>query len=164
MTASKRVFTKEHREAISKACKGRKAWSKGKKMPKESLYKNMASHIRFDVTAEWLSQFEDIEKLKFLNRCISKRKDRFEVDTEWYMLYLSKFYNDVQFNKVYNKWFGTQDDYLRPTIDHIHPKASGGNNDIENLQFLSWFENRAKNDMPQEQWCIIKENINRYLI
>ena len=164
MTASKRVFTKEHREAISKACKGRKTWSKGKKMPKESLYKNMASHTRFHVTAEWLSQFGDIEKLKFLNSCITKRTNRFEVDTEWYKSYILKFYNDEQFNEIYNKWLGTQDKYLRPTIDHIHPRAQGGNNDINNLQFLSWFENRAKNDMSQEQWCIIKKNIYKYLI
>lgn len=34
-------MTKKHKENISKACKGRKTWSKGKKMPKESLYKNM---------------------------------------------------------------------------------------------------------------------------
>lgn len=160
----KREFTKQHREAISKACKGRKTWSKGKKMPKASLYKNMAWHIRFDVDSEWLSQFEDIEKLKFLNRCISKRKERFEVDTDWYVAYILKFYTDEQFNKIYEKWLGTNDDYLRPTIDHINPKSNGGNNSIENLQFLTWFENRAKNDMPQVVWHKLKENIKDYLI
>lgn len=124
----------------------------------------MASHIRFDVSAEWLSQFEDIEKLKFLNRCISKRKGRFDVDTEWYVSYIEKFYNEKQFNKIYSKWLGTNDDYLRPTIDHINPKANGGNNDIDNLQFLTWFENRAKNDMPMVVWQKLKDNIKDYLL
>jgi 5-methylcytosine-specific restriction endonuclease McrA len=160
----KRKFTQQHRENISKACKGRKTWSKGKKMSKESLYKNMAWHIRFNVDREWLSQFEDIEKLKFLNRCISKRKDRFEVDTEWYKKYILKFYNNKQFENIYRKWLGSNDDYLRPTIDHINPKANGGNNELNNLQFLTWFENRSKNDMPQVVWNKLKENIKDYLI
>jgi len=157
-------LTKEHKENISKACKGRETWSKGKNMPKESLYKNMASHLRFDVSAEWLSQFEDIEKLKFLNRCISKRKNRFEVISEWYKSYILKFYNDAQFNSIYSKWLDSNDNYLRPTIDHINPKSKEGGNELDNLQFLTWFENRAKNDMSQDVWDKLKTNIQEYLI
>ena len=44
------------------------------------------------------------------------------------------------------------------------PKAKGGTNDLENLQFLSWFENRCKNDMTQKEWNILKSNIGEYLI
>ena len=62
----KRVFTKTHRENISKSCKGRIGIWKGKKMPKNSLYKNMQTHIRFKVPLDWLLQFDDIEKLKAL--------------------------------------------------------------------------------------------------
>ncbi len=100
----KRGLTKQHRENISKACKGRKTWSKGKKMPKGSLYKNMASHIRFEVDYKWLSQFEDFEKLKILNRAITNRGSRYVVDTNWYKKYIQKFYNNKQFNKIYNVW------------------------------------------------------------
>ena len=157
-------FTEEHKKNISRACKGRTSWSKGKKMPKESLYKNMANHLRFDVTAEWLSQFEDIEKLKFLNRCVTSKTGRYSDDTEWYKLYIQKFYADPQFNGLYERWLGTNDKYLRPTIDHINPKASGGNNDLDNLQFLSWFENRAKNDMSWIEWQRLKENLGDYLL
>lgn len=52
----------------------------------------------------------------------------------------------------------------KPSLDHIVPKAKGGTNDLENLQFLSWFENRCKNDMTQDEWNILKSNIGEYLI
>jgi hypothetical protein len=133
-------------------------------MPKESLYKNMSAHLRFSVSAKWLMQFEDVEKLKFLNRCVTNRSGRYTEGTGWYKAYIQKFYNDPKFNKLYKKWIGTDDKYLRPTIDHINPKANGGNNDLDNLQFLTWFENRAKNDMPQVEWQRIKKNIKDYLL
>lgn len=157
-------FTEDHKRNLSRACKGRKGWNKGKRMPKESLYKNMASHIRFDITSEWLSRFEDIQKLKFLNSCITSRGGRYSDNTEWYKAYIQKFYIDPQFNKIYDMWLGTNDKYLRPTIDHINPRANGGGNGLDNLQFLSWFENRAKSDMLQSDWQRIKNNIKDYLL
>lgn len=160
----RKPFTDEHRRNISTANKGRASWAKGKKMPKDSLYKNMASHLRFDIEYNWLLQFEDVEKLKFLNGCITNRSGRFDGDTDWYKSYILRFYKDEQFNNIYNKWLDSNDEYLRPTIDHINPKANGGNNDIDNLQFLTWFENRAKNDMSQERWNSMKKQINNYLL
>jgi len=158
-------FTDEHRLAISKACKGRPTWSKGKKMPKGSLYKNMASHLRFDVTVEWLSNFCDIEKLKFLNRVLTNRGGGFDFDTNEYELFIEKFYNDDHFNDLYSGWIvAEKNQWLRPTIDHITPKAKGGGNNLENLQFLTWFENRAKCDMTQDEWNKVKLNMKDYLI
>ena len=135
-------------------------------MPKISLYKNMATHIRFDVSLDWLLQFDDIEKLKCLNRAITPRDIRFNVDTGWYKKYVLKFYNNKQFNDIYSKWLSgdKKDKYLMPTIDHINPKAKNGDNQLSNLQFLTWFENRAKNDMPIVVWQKLKENIKDYLI
>jgi hypothetical protein len=161
----KRVFTKIHRENISKACMGRAGVWKGKKMPKDSLYKNMATHIRFKVPLVWLKQFEDIEKLKFLNKAITPRDIRFKVDTRWYIKYVLKFYYDKQFIYIYSRWIESgKDKYMRPTVDHINPKANGGNEELDNLQFLTWFENRAKNDMPLVVWQEMKKNIKNYLI
>ena len=157
-------FTEDHKRNISISCKGRSSWSKGKKMQKISIYKNMASHLRFNVSAEWISQFEDIEKLKFLNRCIQTRLNRFKENSQWYQEYISKFYSDAQFNNIYHRWVGSGNKYLRPTIDHIKPKSKGGDNSIDNLQFLTWFENRAKDNMEQWEWDHIKSKIKEYLI
>lgn len=59
---------------------------------------------------------------------------------------------------------GSKDPYKKPSIDHIIPKAKGRTNAIENLQFLTWFENRCKNDMSQENWNNLKSNIEEYFI
>jgi 5-methylcytosine-specific restriction endonuclease McrA len=160
-------FSQAHKDNISKACKGRIAWNKGLKTTnKEVLKKNMKAHLRFTVSSEWLSQFDDVEKLKCLNRAIIKRGERFNVDTKWYKEYILKFYYDKQFNDIYFKWLsgGKKDIYLLPTIDHKNPRAKGGKNNLDNLCFLSWFENRAKNDMPIVVWQEMKKNIKDYLI
>ena len=131
----------------------------------ERLYNNMATHLRFDVDFRWLMQFKDFKKLQLLNDVITNRSGRWEVDTVWYKEYLLKFYNDEQFNSVYHKWcLSGYDGYKKPSIDHIVPKAKGGTNDLNNLQFLSWFENRCKNDMTQDEWNISKSNIEEYFI
>ena len=131
----------------------------------ERLYNNMASHLRFDVDFRWLMQFKDFKKLQLLNDVITNRGGRWEVDTAWYKEYILKFYNDRQFNSVYHKWcLSGYNNYKKPSIDHIIPKAKGGTNDLNNLQFLSWFENRCKNDMTQDEWDTLKSNIEEYFI
>jgi len=162
--AKAKPLSSEHRRKIGEKSKGRKP-NLGKKMPKTSLYKNMAAHIRFDVTSEWLSEFSDIEKLKFLNYAITRRGGRFELSTDDYIEYIERFYDDRQFNDLYFSWIISQKNkWLRPTIDHINPRANGGCNRIENLQFLTWFENRAKCDMTQDEWNNVKANIKDYLV
>ena len=131
----------------------------------ERDFNNMAKHIRFDVDYLWLLQFEDIEKVKTLNDCITNREGRWEVSTEWYKDYILKFYYDVQFSNLFIRWKGSDcDKYMKPSIDHIIPRTSGGTNELSNLQFLTWFENRCKNNMTQEQWDLLKFNIKDYLI
>jgi hypothetical protein len=131
----------------------------------ERNYNNMATHLRFDVSVEWLMQFNDFDKLKLLNEVITNRSGRWDVSTEWYKSYISRFYYDEQFNKVYERWINSgKEKYKKPSLDHMTPKAKGGTNDIENLQFLSWFENRCKNDMAQTEWDNLISNIAEYFI
>jgi 5-methylcytosine-specific restriction endonuclease McrA len=135
------------------------------KCHREVIYNNMATHLRFDVDYQWLMQFEDFKKVQQLNICITDRGGRWTVTTEWYKEYITKFYNDPQFNNVYEKWkLSDFEFYKKPSIDHIIPKSKKGTNDLDNLQFLSWFENRCKNDMLQEDWNIVKKNIGDYFV
>jgi len=160
----KRKFTKQHRTNISRACKGRTTWSKGKKMPKESLYKNMKAHLKYDVDLAWLMKFEDVEKLKYLNKSISRKRDYQGFNNEIYCEYIEKFYNDKAFNYYFDKWVETGDKWIKPSLDHIEAKSNGGSKLVNNLQFLSWFENRAKNDISQVKWNEMKKNIKDYLL
>jgi len=156
-------FSKERRENMSRAMAGRASPMKGKKQKRTTLYKNMQTHLKYNISFEWLSCFEDIEKLKFLNRAISRKRDNVGFTSDTYIAYIEKFYHDGRFNTIYNKWFIKKCKWLKPSLDHIKPKSQGGKiNDINNMQFVTWLENRAKIDMSQEEWDNIKENIHEY--
>jgi hypothetical protein len=75
---------------IGEKSKGRISWCKGLKMPKESIYKNMANHLRFDVDYKWLSEFEYINKLKLLNKSLSRNRDMPNLDTEFYKNFITR--------------------------------------------------------------------------
>lgn len=65
----------------------------------ERNYNNMATHLRFDVSVEWLMKFNDFDKLKLLNNVITNRSCRWDVSSEWYMSYIESFYDDVNLIK-----------------------------------------------------------------
>lgn len=155
----------ETRRKLSDAKKGFQPPWLGKPPTRVQRYKNIRAKIRFDVTLDWVMQFEDIDRLIFLNQAITPRKERWRVSSEWYVSYVEKFWADEQFNTLYDRWLESgKEFYKRPTIDHIEPSCRGINNDLSNLQFLTWFENRAKNDMTQDEWNRIKSNIAEYLV
>lgn len=64
--------------------------------------------------------------------------------------------------KLYNNWIISKDKWKRPSIDHID--SNNRRNDLSNFKFLTWFENRSKNDIPNSVWIKMKENINEYFI
>jgi len=167
ITQSRRIrkpFTDAHRKKISESSKGRPCYWKGKKMGSLSLYKNMVGHLKYDVTLEWLQCFSDIEKLKYLNKSITRKRDCLGFTTETYKLFIDRFYNDLEFNRLYDLWLSTNNKWIKPSLDHIYPKSKGSElTDIDNLRFVSWFENRAKADIPQDEWNQIKLNIGYYL-
>lgn len=160
---SLKEFTQEHKDKISLACTGREGWSKGKTMPREFNLKNMRAHLKYDVSLEWLDSFEDIEKLKFLNRSLSRKRDCDGFTTDIYKQFIEKFYSDERFNKLYNEWVRTKDKWIKPSLDHIDAKCNGGSLLLDNLQFISWLENRAKVNIPRSEWEKMKTNIGYYL-
>lgn len=159
---TKKEYTEEHRLNISIRNKGRKCWSTGLKMSKDHVLKNMKAHLKYDVTIEWLSKFEDIEKLKYLNRSLSRKRDCEGFTTEIYIQFIERFYVDNKFNELYYKWIETNDKWIKPSLDHIEAKCNGGSLLIDNLQFISWLENRSKVDIEQTEWNKIKQRINEY--
>lgn len=138
----------------------------GRKATKTHLYKNMKAHLKYDITLEWLMSFEDIEKLKFLNKSITKEYMKIGFETTHYINFIEKFYHDLQFNLIYEKWLLNKDNkWLKPSLDHIHPRSDGGSiTDLDNLQFLTWLENKCKSTLSIDEWCDFKNNINNYFI
>jgi len=127
-------------------------------------YNNMVSHLKWNVSIKWAMKYRNFEKLKFLNRSITNRDNRYPFSTKEYKEFINHFYSNEQFNKLYIKWVGTNDKYLKPSIDHKIPRSLGGSNNISNLQFLTWFENRCKNNMNMKEWNNIKKNMKEYLL
>ena len=83
----------------------------------------MATHLRFDVSVEWLMKFKDFDKLKLLNDVITNRSGRWDVSSVWYKSYIERFYDDEQFNRIYERWIDSgKEKYKKPSVDHIIPK------------------------------------------
>lgn len=149
-------FSEEHKYRISSS-------NMGKKMNKSSRFHNMFKSLNYEISFDELVKFEDIDKIILLNRLIAKTRDR--IDNSQYFNFLSKFYYDENFNRIYENWISSgKNTYLKPSIDHIVPISKGGTNDLYNLQILTWFENRCKNDMTMDDWNKMKLNINNYFI
>lgn len=148
----RKPFSEEHKKKISMATKGRPAYWKGKKMAKILVYKNMQNHLQWDVTLDFLLQFEDIEKLKCLNRMLGRDRVSIHFNLEKYQQFIEKFYYDESFNRQFALFQNSNNKYDRPSLDHIVPLSRGGNWELENLQIISWFDNRAKADMTQEEY------------
>jgi hypothetical protein len=144
--------TAEHCKKLSESCKGRSCWAKGKKMSTDHCLKNLIGHLKFGISYDDLKIYDDFEKLKFLTRGLSRNLSNI-IDEKAYLAYIDKFYNDEQFNVIYLKWIqNDKDKWWRPSLDHKTPKSQKGQFDLTNLQFLTWFENRAKAEMTQEEW------------
>lgn len=60
-------------------------------------FKNMKNHLLFDVELEWLCKFEDMDKLKFLNKIVSNirmHNKNESWETNFYIDFIDKFYYD----------------------------------------------------------------------
>lgn len=120
---------------------------------------------KLEISEDFINQFEDLEKYLFLHKQLTliSGKTAETYTLQEYQEDILYFYNNIQFNKVYEFWQNhkkeekTFYDLAKPSLDHIIPKSRGGSNKKENLQFLTVFENLAKRDMTQEEWNNFKE-------
>lgn len=159
----KRELSNDHKKKISKSHDNRVSYPKGYKQKKITVYRNMIAKLQYEIDERWILQFDDIEKLKYLNRSVIKATRGSKWTTLDYKKFIEVFYHDESFNFYYEKWMITKDPWMKPSLDHIIPISKGGTSEIENLQFLTWFANRAKVDMTNEQWEKLKLNINDYI-
>lgn len=111
---------------------------------------------------EYLETFSDFDKFLFLHKAIRSTIGIELMSLEEYKDYINYFYNDFQFNAVYNFWkkqerANTFYDWAKPSLDHIVPWSRGGRHNKENLHFLTVFENLAKRDMTMEEWTEFKQ-------
>ena len=153
-------LTNEHKQKLSDKKKGKVPPNKGKKMNEATNRQNMVSHLKRPlVTKEILQKYEDFNKLKFLNKVITRHRDLF--DDKQYIEYIDKFYFDTTFNTLYDRWETKKyNKWYIPSLDHIIPKSKGGTFDLDNLRFVTWFENRAKVDMDIQEWEELKRISN----
>ena len=144
-----------------KIFKENKPSRKGVPNPKNSykrepihIYRNIVGKSPYNISLEFVLQF-DLEKLKCLNRL----NTTFKIcsDTEEYLAFLDKFYNCPIFNRLFDQWVAHGKPTLgKPSIDHIVPISKGGSNHLDNLQIMTWFENKTKKDIPPEEWEAFK--------
>jgi hypothetical protein len=150
-------FTKEHKRKIGEKSVGRIPKNKGIPATDEMIIKYISARIEGDVD---LSEFDNPDKLKILTKTSSKRKPLRRTD-ERRQSFFDRFYFDPAFCAIYDLWIKSgKDKWHRPTLDHIVPLSKGGGWEPENLQYLTWFENRAKADMTGDEWQAFKKETN----
>lgn len=120
---------------------------------------------RKDLKFDFIDKFPNFEKFLLIHKLLMQgtRNYYVTVPIDEYENTINYFYNDTQFNKIYQFWKqhekdNTFYDWAKPSLDHINPKSKGGENKKENLQFLTVFENLAKRDMSMEEWNQFKKN------
>lgn len=144
---------------FSEQRKGKPAHNKGVAHPEEGKRKNMVWHLKIpDITLEDLSKYLDYNKLKFLNS-FTQRNAKFFSDKKIYLSFLDKFYFCSTFNFLYERWIKVKNKWYMPSLDHIVPISRGGGWEIENLTFMTLFENKAKHNMTPMEWAAFKKQI-----
>ena len=119
------------------------------------------------LTEEYLCSFDNFDKFLFIHRSITRTINLTNININKYTDYIEYFYYQLQFNQLYSFWqkqprSSTFYDLAKPSIDHIIPKSRGGTNELNNLQFLTLFENLNKRDMTMEEWNTFKKETNTH--
>lgn len=147
----------ETKKRIGAASKGRTPKNKGIPADERLIRKYIKARMR---TLIDLDAYPHLGKLRILIYITSRHYKYFGED-EKRKAFLDRFYFDESFNAIYEAWVASGNNkWWYPSLDHKSPRCNGGNFDLDNLQFITWFENRAKWDMPQDEWQAFKQNTN----
>lgn len=130
----------------------------------EHKYKNMCSKRQNGITCEYLMQhFEDYDKLYILNEMLKQGSRILNFSTTEMKEYYEYYYNDDLFCKIYNNYkLSNKNKWYKPSLDHIIPISKKGCNKLENLQIMTWFENKSKGNKNNNVWQLIKKNIFKF--
>lgn len=123
-----------------------------------SRARQKAALCRFDIGKEWFLQF-DQDRAAYL--AVLEGTVKFS-SKEDYKRFIIKFYEDPEFNRLYDLWKETGDRWYKPSLDHINPRSAGGGDRLDNLQIISWLANRAKADQQPDKWEERKKRIETY--
>lgn len=146
---------KDRREKIGNLSRGRKAWNKGVRANESQVRKYIKARMRTQID---LDAYPNLSKLQFLIRITSKHRKHLGASDDVRKAFLDRFYFDRQFNLIYDRWQASgENKWLYPSLDHKVSRFNGENWQLDNLQFLTWFENRAKAEMNQDEWERFKE-------
>lgn len=146
----------EHRRKIGEATRRRVPWSKGKTMSESYCRANMKGRLGGTLD---LDRYPDYQRLKFLTALLAKRKPFLGGDDLSRQSFLDHFYFDEAFNAVYDAWLASgKNKWFYPSLDHKHAASNGGGWGLDNLRFITWFENRAKAEMGVEEWETFRES------
>lgn len=153
---SNRILSSTTKNKISKSLKSRTTPRKGSKMSLSKRFVNIRAQLKLDRSID-LSKYEDIDKLLEITKHLI-RIPKCKKNQDFIISFISKFYKDQKFNEIYDFWKNNGNNkWAKPSLDHIVPSSKGGDWNLENLQFMTWFENRCKCDMNMEEWNNFKE-------
>lgn len=161
-----RVLSNNTKNKISSSLKGKSTSKKGTKMTLAQRYVNIRAQLKLDKSVD-LSKYEDIDLLLEITKHLIKIP-KSKKNPKYILEFISKFYNDLKFNQIYSFWKNSNfNKWARPSLDHIIPKSKGGEWNLDNLQCMTWFENRCKCDMTMDEWINFKNNsqtVSEYFI
>lgn len=146
-------WSAERRLKLSEAKRGWKSPMKGTKQSEENRRKNMLGKVKKHDPDFTIDHFNDLDKYLFLSTLFSRERKYLMNDGTSRQAFVDKFYFDPQFNLLYLNWIASEKSkWAVPSLDHKTPISRGGRWSLDNLQFLSWFENKAKAEMTVEEW------------
>lgn len=164
LNAKSRLYYQQNRERIK--AKARQKYH-DKKEPIKAETKSRA--ILLDrspyswLTSQYLDQYDDYFRFSFLYKTFYHYAQTYKLSSDWVKQCIEYFYNEPYFILCYDRWSDrikiehTYMDNYKPSLDHKIPLSRGGGHELNNIHFITLFENLCKKDMTWGEWAIFQE-------